>query len=175
MQRPGPIHVSDSTSLIVLSKIGKLHILQKLFHQIHVPRAVFQEVTEGRPGRLDPKLREGTHAIQSAHWIKVRDVADRSLVDLCRTTLDLGESESIALAKELDAELLIIDERKGRAMAEKLKIRFTGTLGVIVKAKQTGILSEVESTLMQVTSLQGVGGFHVSSDVIATVLKLAGE
>jgi predicted nucleic acid-binding protein len=94
---------------------------------------------------------------------------------MCRTTLDLGESESIALAKELDAELLIMDERKGRAIAEKLKIRFTGTLGVIVKAKQSGILSEVRSTLLQMTSLQGVGGFHVSSDVIATVLKLAGE
>jgi uncharacterized protein len=175
MQGSNPIYVSDSTSIIVLSKIGKLHILQRLFHEIHVPRAVYAELMEATPGKIDPSHRDGTAAIKSAHWIKVRDVVDRALVQRCLATLDPGESESIALAKQLNAELLIIDERKGRKLAEELNIKIIGTLGVVVKAKQNGILSEVKSTIQQMTSLQNPGGFYVSADVIAQILKLAGE
>lgn len=175
MKSSNPIYVSDSTSIIVMSKIGKLHILQGLFREIHVPRAVYAELTEPRAGKIDPSQRDGTAAIKSAHWIKVRDVVDRALVQRCLATLDPGESESIALAKELDAELLIIDEKKGRKLAEELKIKVTGTLGVVVRAKQVGILSEVKSTIMQMTSLQNPGAFHVSTDLIAQILKLAGE
>jgi predicted nucleic acid-binding protein len=86
--------IADSSCLIVLSKIGKLEILRKLFERIYIPPAVFYEVVELGKGRA------GTQAIKEANWIECVTVKDSLAVKKRQLTLDAGESEAIVLASE---------------------------------------------------------------------------
>jgi predicted nucleic acid-binding protein len=142
---------------------------------IYVPRAVYEEVTESDRTR-DLRRTSEIASITSAHWMKVIDVRDRALVLHCRASLDQGESEAIALAKELDAELLIIDERKGRAMAKRLgrQDHRDPRRGAGGEAERSA-LSEVKPVLLQLASLQERARFHVTPSLIAEIIQLAGE
>jgi hypothetical protein len=100
--------------------MGHLHLLQQLYERIFIPTAVYQELT------VDPPV-PGTVEVQTLQWLEVRSVSDRAMVDQLqnRAQLDPGESEAIALALEINADLLLIDERRGRTEANRLGIRIT--------------------------------------------------
>ncbi|MEY4547120.1 MAG: hypothetical protein RL685_3315, partial [Pseudomonadota bacterium] len=119
------IVVADTTPLLYLSRIGRLELLQALYDQIFVPVTVWQEAVAARPDA------DGVQALRSASWIMISDQAERAGIDASlEATRDPGEAAAILLAELLGADLLLVDERKGRALARQRGLEVRGTLGV---------------------------------------------
>lgn len=106
--------VSNASPLINLARIGKLDLLHQLYGELIVPEAVWQEVVVEGSGH------PGADEVKTAPWIKMRAVTNRPLVQALRQDLDAGEAEAIALALEVGAELLLMDEHLGRETARHL-------------------------------------------------------
>jgi predicted nucleic acid-binding protein len=160
------IVVSNSSPLISLGAIGRLGLLRTMYGLIAIPRAVHHEVAvqgSGRPGAVE---------VQSFAWIRCCDVGNPNVAAALQGKLDRGEAEAIALALELPADLLLMDERLARIEANRFGIRFIGTLGVLIEAKARGHLQEVTPVLDE---LRIKAGFHVSEALRARVLQQAGE
>jgi len=99
-------------------------------------------------------------------------VSNRELVLALIRDLDQGEAESIALAIELEADLLILDEREGRRSAKRFGLNVTGVLGVLLEAKAADLIQEVRPLVQE---LRDRAGFYLSEDVQQLICKLAGE
>lgn len=119
------IVVADSSPLIAFSRIDKIKLLQELFGEILIPDAVYDELTTGG--------HEFNHK-----WIKRKRVTDTNLVKILSSKLDRGESEAIALAMELGAEILIMDEKPGRRIAQHAGLNVTGTAAILVRLARSG-------------------------------------
>lgn len=158
--------VSDASPLINLARIGKLELLHELYGELIVPEAVWQEVVVEGAGQT------GADEASSARWIETKAVTNRQLVQALRQDLNGGEAESIALALEIEAELLLMDERLGRETARHLGLRFTGLIGVLTEAKRTGIIPAVKPYL---DAMRGVARFRVRDDLYLWVLQNEGE
>jgi predicted nucleic acid-binding protein len=104
-------------------------------------------------------------------WIKVKTPQNQKLVFELMAELDLGESESIALAVEENARYLIIDEYKGRKIADSYGVKIVGILGILVQAKQTGLISSVKDTIQKLVE----AGFRLDKKLVERVLKALGE
>lgn len=160
--------VSNTSPLSALSIIGRLGLLRAQFGTIRIPNAVWTELS-----RLEHD--SGKQALEQARaegWIEVHQATNRPMIETLGVTLDAGESEAIAMALEWPADLLIMDESSGRAMARNLKIRITGTLGVLLKAKRDG---EIPSLKFEMDRLVQEAGFFVSNRVRNTFVAEAGE
>lgn len=129
--------VSDTEPIIALFNVGRVDLLCDLFGSVMIPEAVFDELTR------DPRFAEQAEMIKSSSFIAVSQVSDRSEVDalIDREGLDLGESEAIILYREKQAGTLLIDERNGRAVAERMGIEIMGAVGVIKRAYDVQIMS----------------------------------
>lgn len=159
------IVVANAGPLIALAQIGRLDILPALYGEIRIPRAVWMEVvTHGHE-------QAGAASVRSAPWIKVADVRDKIALRLLRERLDEGESAAILLAIELRAKLLLIDEARGRRIAEARGLNKTGTVGTLVLAKQRGLVQAVTPLLDSLMT----SGFHMSDELYRTARMLAGE
>jgi predicted nucleic acid-binding protein len=112
----------------------------------------------------------GVTEIQTAEWIRVTMLADPRRADLL-SDLDRGEAEVLALAQERHADLVVLDERLARRYARRLNLKLTGTLGVLLRAKQQGLVPAIKPLIEQLVQ----GGIRLSDDVIAKTLQLAGE
>ena len=108
--------------------------------------------------------------MQKANWISVIPLADPRRADLL-SDLDRGEAEVIALAQELRADVVVIDERLARKYARRLNLKLTGTLGILLQAKQRGYVTAVKPLIERLVQ----GGIRLGDDVIAEALRLAGE
>jgi uncharacterized protein len=160
------IIVANTTPLIGLASIQRFDLLQKLFSELHIAQAVYDEaVVTGRE--------EGgaKHEVSTATWIKTVSVQDRLAVQVLLDEMDFGEAETIVLASELRADWVLMDEKKGRRKLTELGIKKVGTLGILLKAKQTGLLSAIRSDVEQLRQK----GFSISQDVIDSVLRQANE
>lgn len=122
---------SDTTPFIALALVDLLDLLPALFERIHVVPAVFDECAYGGPVRV-PSLR-------SLPWVVSCDIPANP-VSTTLLQLGAGERETISLALASHADLVIMDERLGRRLAEYLGLRVTGTLGVLAKAKAEGLI-----------------------------------
>ena len=156
--------VTNTTPLISLALIGKLELLRTLYGEVVVPRAVYTEVLAG--GLSHP----GREAVRLADWLRVQELKDTSRAALV-ADLDRGEAEVIALAQEIGADLVIIDERMARQYAKRLGLILTGTLGVLLKAKHSGLIPSVGPLVAQLKQ----GGIHISESLLTTALTLAEE
>lgn len=135
------IIVSNTSPLSSLAKINRLVLLQQIYHNIIIPQAVYDELTDIRAGK------RVNNAIQEATWIKTRQIANLQLVRQLENNLDKGEAQAITLAVELKASQLIIDERLGRNEASQLGLSITGVLGVLLIAKHRGLINSVKSVM----------------------------
>ena len=132
--------VVNSTPLIALGRIGRLDLLKQLYQEIIIPDAVFLEVTA--------KDDQVCNAVkQSLTWIKVSSISKDADKRMYRARLHDGEVEVMILAQEINADLVIIDDKAARRTAESLDLPLTGTIGVLLKAKDNGILSSVLSVV----------------------------
>ena len=153
--------VSDASPLINLVRIGKLGLLRHLYGELSIPEAVWREVVAEGAGQ------PGADEIEAATWIKAQAVKNVQLVQALQQELDAGEAEAIALAVEMGAELLLMDERLGRDTARHLGLHFTGLIGVLVEAKRKGLIQKVKPYL---DALRDIAGFHISDTLYLRVL-----
>lgn len=162
---PFPVVVSDTTPLIALAKIELLEMLPELFGEILVPKAVYDEVVGAG------KKRSGVKAVAEADWIIVQEVEDKSRVDYLLTQLDLGEAEAIILAQEVQAGLVLVDERKARAIAQRLNLEVVGTAGLLLLLKEQAVITEVRPLLNKLRALD----FRLGDRVYNYIILQAGE
>lgn len=119
------------------------------------------KVGEERPGSQE--IREAI----SSGWIQIQEVRNEALVQLLKQTLDRGEAEAIALAVELKANWMLLDEREGRKVAKSLGLIVTGILGILLRAKQVG---ELESLHSISEDLINRAGFRIAPELLAQIL-----
>ncbi len=160
------IVVSDTSPINNLAAIDLLHLLQQLYHTVLIPEAVYRELT-------DPNFPvAGSTEVQSFDWIQIRRVSNRRLVEEISNELDLGEAEAIALAVEIQADRVLVDERRGRIVAARLDLNYTGILGVLVEAKSQGFIERVTPLL---DALIHRAGFWISEPLYDRILEIVGE
>ncbi|QEI42465.1 hypothetical protein BMF77_03074 [Dolichospermum sp. UHCC 0315A] len=160
------IVVSDTSPINNLAAINQLHLLQQLYGTVLIPEAVYQELT-------DPDFPvAGAKEVQTFTWIQIRAIEDRTMLKALSSELDPGEAEAIVLALEMKAEQVLIDERRGRMIAARLNLHYTGILGVLVEAKSQGFISTVKPLL---DDLINKAGFWVAEPLYKSVLRLVNE
>lgn len=148
------IVISDTSCLILFDKIGELDLLRKVYDSVSTTPEVAQEFSEELPD-----------------WIKIDCVKDKKYQEFLETQVDRGEASAIALAKEMESSLLLLDDLKARKLASKLNLKFTGTLGVIHKAKQIGVLEKVKPIIEKLQATD----FRISENIIAELLRKNNE
>ena len=160
------IIVSNTSPLSNLATVGQINLLQKLYQTVLIPAAVYHELLDERAGEIVVK------AVQSAIWLKIQAVQNQELVTKLRSIINVGEAEAIALAVEVNANLLLIDERLGRQVATDQGLKITGLLGVLLSAKQKGLITTVKPVI---DDLITHANFRVSRQLYLEVLKAANE
>jgi predicted nucleic acid-binding protein len=146
--------ISDTSCFIVLSKIGELEILQQLFNNIITTPEIADEFGETLP-----------------EWVEIVCVKDKDKQQLLEVQVDKGEASAMALALEIDDTLLIIDDYKARKLAKTLKIAYTGTIGILIIAKQRGIIEAVKPILAKIKETN----FRISAELELQILIEAKE
>lgn len=157
--------VCDSSTLISLSRIGRLDIIENTVESLLIPMAVYEEVVIrgfGRPGAAE---------VREAKWIEKREISDREVVMRLHVSLDLGESEAIALAKEVKADLIVLDDERARKTALSEGLRVAGLLAFLVQAKEKGAIEEVRPLLDELKHR----GFFMSEELYHHTIQEAGE
>jgi predicted nucleic acid-binding protein len=151
--------IGDSSALIALSVVDKLELLEKLYKNLFVPQAVYDEVTQvGRP--QSDKLKR---FLQSR--VKVVDL------NLTKLGLGLGELEAITLYKELDADVLLIDDNRAKKYAVLNDVRVIGSLGILIKAKEKKHIDKIKPLLDEIMK----SGVYISNKLIVQVLEICDE
>jgi predicted nucleic acid-binding protein len=156
--------VVNTTPIISLSLVSQLPLLRKLYQRVVIPPAVREEALRGGSSGV------GVAELREADWIHTMRLQDPRRADLL-SDLDRGEAEVLALAQEAQAGLVVIDERLARRHAQRLGIPLTGTLGVLLKAKQRGFLTEVKPLIEKIQR----GGIRLGRLLIEQALRLAEE
>lgn len=159
------IVVSDSTILIGLVKTGKLDLLKEIFFKVYIPEEVFKEVVERGKGK------PGSKVIKEAAWIEVKPVKDKIQVNFLLGSLEKGEAEVLVLARELETDLILLDEEKARKSAVIAGFEIMGLLGLFVLAKNLGLIDEVRPLVDELM----IKRFRISDKIIEKTLKKAGE
>ena len=159
------IVVSDSTILIGLAKIGKLDLLKEIFNKVFIPKEVFKEVVERGKGK------PGYKTIKEAVLINIKPVKDKMQVAFLQGSLEKGEAEVLVLARELAADMILLDEEKARKSAVIAGFEIMGLLGLFILAKNLGLIHEVHPLVDKLM----INKFRISDKFIKQTLKKAGE
>jgi predicted nucleic acid-binding protein len=160
------IVVSNTSPLTNLAAIGQFELLHQLYGEVHIAEGVWQELNargQHWPGRDE---------VAAADWIERHTVQNQALVTALRRDLDRGEAETIALALELGADLVLLDEREGRHAAQRLGLRVTGVVGLLLEAKSRSAVNAIRPHL---DALRHKAGFYLSEPVYHAAVSLAGE
>ena len=160
------IVVRNTSPIIALACAGRLDLLRAVHTEILVPDAVFDEITVAGAGE------PGASETAQGAWIKRRPALNVSLVNALSLELDAGEAQAIALAVESRAGLILLDERRGRRAAKRLGLTVTGTLGVLIAAKDRGLLASVRPVL---DALRADAGFWIDDNLYNAALTAANE
>ncbi len=158
--------VVNATPLINFASINQLDILESLFGEIMVPFHVWDEVVT-KAGKY-----ETSQIIKSAKFIKLGKAKDELLYKTLLVDINRGEAEAIVFALEINADLIILDEKEARNFAEYYGLNFTGTIGCLLKAKEKGIIENLKPVL---EDIKFKGNFWLSDDVCNRAIELAKE
>ncbi len=142
--------ISNTSCMIILDNIGMIDILKDLYGTIVITKEVSEEFGKAIPS-----------------WIEVTEVNDYKYLKLLSHFLDLGEASTITLALEAYESLTIIDDLKARKIAQKLNIKITGTIGVIIKARKENVISSTKDVLIKLRK----EGFRISKELERELLK----
>ena len=146
--------ISDTSCFIILIKIGELELLHKVYGQIVTTPDIATEYGETLP-----------------EWIEIVAVKDKYRQQLLEMQIDKGESSAIALALETPDSTIILDDYKARKIADQLGLIFTGTIGVIIKAKLTGVIPSIKPLIKKIKQTD----FRLSAEIELQALKEANE
>lgn len=142
--------ISDTSCLIALSKIERLDLLKYLYREVIITKDVFDEYGDSLPD-----------------WIIITEVENKQKQSELEMLLDKGEAGSIALALEIADSTLIIDEFKGRKIAQSLNIEIIGTIGIILLANKKGLINDVIGTVLRLVNK----GFRLSDKLINIIIE----
>jgi uncharacterized protein len=160
------IIVSDTSPINNLAAIGQLCLLKQLYGQVIIPEAVYQELT-------NPDFPvAGALEVQTLDWIQTQPIKNQGMFASLQDQLDPGEAAAIVLALELKATQLLIEQRRGRAIADRLEISYVGILGILVEAKSKGLIVAVKPLL---DALIEQAGFWVAPPLYQRILQISGE
>jgi len=148
------IIISDTSCLIILSKIGQLDLLQKLYGQVITTKDIAEEFGEPIP-----------------EWLLIQNATDVYRQKILEMQIDKGESSAIALAMETPGSIIILDDNKARKVATHLGLTITGTLGIIIKAKLSRIITSIKPYLEDIRQTN----FRISPELELQALKQANE
>ncbi len=148
------IVISDTSTLILFHKIESLDLLQKVYGELITTPEIAEEFGEKLPV-----------------WIKLQSVSDKKYLEFIETQVDSGEASAIALAKEFDDTLLLLDDLKARKLATRLNLKITGTLGIIHKAKQMSIIEKVKPLIYKLLKTD----FRISDKIVKEILTMNNE
>lgn len=157
--------VVNTTPLIALSHVGQLSLLKKLYGEINIPEAVYEEVSV----KTESVCKKAVDS--SLDWIRVEKIKNQMARDMYKTQLHDGEVEVMILSKEIMADVVIIDDANAKKYAKYLKLPVTGTLGVLMRAKKEGYVDRLEPILQQMVEK----GIYLSQELIEFCLKQAEE
>jgi hypothetical protein len=160
------IIVSDTSPISNLLQINRLELLHVIFGEVIIPPSVEQEILALEKFQID------LAAFHSAGWIKLRQPADLKAVNALKHDLDSGESEAIVLAQELQADWILLDERAGTQIAESLGLKPIGLVGILIIAKEKGLISSVTLVLDE---LRFTAGFWISDKFLSRIRALVNE
>jgi len=146
--------VSNSSPLIVLTKINRIDILKHLFTSIYISEEVYREVYKIKKGHCP-------------RWIKIVKVKDRMAVDALDAIVDKGEAETIILAKEMNIKQVLMDDRKGVNLAKKMGLEPLRTTTIIGIAYKNGLLADIRKELL---NLRGKG-YWITDYYIEEIIK----
>ena len=135
-------------------------IRRQLFY---IPQEVFNEIEAGKRKKYYLNL-------LAFEWFKIEQIQDRKSIAYF-LDLDKGEAEAIVLATESEADLILLDESLGRFHAKHAGLRVTGTIGILVKAKKQGLISELKPLILELKEK----GVWLSESLIERILELANE
>ena len=155
--------VCDTSPITNLLQIGQLNILHSLFKQIVIPESVYNELMY---------YEDQKNEIERRSWIIVKSVKNFKKLELLELQLDKGEAEAIVLAEELSADMIVIDERKGRKIATEYGLRIIGLLGILISAKREGYIDLLKPYLEK---LVFDVGFRINKNLYQRVLQEVDE
>ncbi|MCK5103831.1 MAG: DUF3368 domain-containing protein [Cyclobacteriaceae bacterium] len=147
------IIISDTSCLIALSNIDQLSILKDLFKEVIITEEVKDEFGDELP-----------------IWIKTQTAKDIGRKKDLEAILDKGEASSIALSLEIENSLLIIDESKGRKIANSLNLQIIGTIGVLILANKKGLIKDLISVILKLVNK----GFRLSDSLVSKIIDQYG-
>lgn len=160
--------VSNTSPIMNLAAVDLLDILRRQFGEVIVPEAVIEEL------RLDSGY-PGTDKIRiaiSEGWLRQEVVENKQVALALRRELDNGEAEAIALALQLRAETILMDEREGRSVAKSMGLSPIGIIGILTRAKQDGDIVSVKEAL---NKLRNEAGFYITDALMKDILSELGE
>ena len=155
--------ISNNSPLVALWKLDLLSLLRDLYTEVWIPREVEKEF-------LAIKTEARQEALNKASWIKVVDLKDPRSVSVY-DRLDSGEAAVLALADEHDVRFVIIDEKKARQEASKIGLPFKGVLGVLLEAKENGLIDKIKPYLIALKQNK----MRLDKSIIVKTLQQAGE
>ena len=160
------IVVSNTSPLTNLAAIGQFDLLHRLYARLYIAEGVWDELNA--QGKRWP----GRDEVAAADWIERHAVQNQALITVLQRDLDRGEAETIALALELGADLVLLDEKEGRHAAQRLGLHIVGVVGVLLEAKANGALDVLRPHL---DALRQTAGFYLSESLYRHALELMGE
>ena len=158
--------ISNSTPLINFSMIDELGILKQLFNTIVVPEAVWYEIV------IKGKSYPSASTVSQSDFVLRERIHNTALFHTLSMNLSAGETETIVLAIETNARLVLLDELEARAIGKHFGLNIMGSIGCLIEAKQRGIIPEVKSYLDR---MKNSAKFWVNDELYKRIMKDQGE